>query len=125
MPRRGHTEEQLLQALRQAESEAKVFGICRKMGISERRASRLIYLPRSFSRYRSHRDRQEALRIWLRELAASRAQVGIERLTVLRRTFPAVRARQREGFQNDAIPEHTHFRFDLGRNRQLFAGAQG
>lgn len=35
MPRKGHTEEQILQALRQAEGGEKVVEVCRKMGISE------------------------------------------------------------------------------------------
>jgi putative transposase len=35
MPRRGHTEEQILQALRQAEGGEKAAEICRKLGISE------------------------------------------------------------------------------------------
>ena len=34
-PRRGHTEEQILQALRQAEGGERVAEVCRKMGISE------------------------------------------------------------------------------------------
>jgi len=35
MPRRGHTEEQILRALRQAESGTKISEICREHGISE------------------------------------------------------------------------------------------
>ena len=35
MPRKGHTEEQILQALRQAEGGEKVAEVCRKLGISE------------------------------------------------------------------------------------------
>ena len=35
MSRKGHTEEQILQALRQAEKGEKVTEICRKLGISE------------------------------------------------------------------------------------------
>lgn len=35
MPRKGHTEEQILQALRQAEGGEKVADVCRKLGISE------------------------------------------------------------------------------------------
>jgi putative transposase len=35
MPRRGHTEEQILRALHQAESGTKVSEICREHGISE------------------------------------------------------------------------------------------
>lgn len=35
MPRRGHTEEQILRALRKAESGTKISEICREHGISE------------------------------------------------------------------------------------------
>ena len=35
MPRKGHTEQQILQALRQAEGGEKAAEICRKLGISE------------------------------------------------------------------------------------------
>ena len=35
MPRKGHTEEQIVQALRQAEGGEKAAEICRKLGISE------------------------------------------------------------------------------------------
>jgi putative transposase len=35
MPRKGHTEEQILQALRQVEGGEKATEICRKLGISE------------------------------------------------------------------------------------------
>jgi putative transposase len=35
MPRKGHTEEQILQALRQAEAGERAVEICRKLGISE------------------------------------------------------------------------------------------
>lgn len=35
MPRKGHTDEQILQALRQAEGGEKAAEICRKLGISE------------------------------------------------------------------------------------------
>ena len=35
MPRKGRTEEQILQALRQAEGGEKAAEICRKLGISE------------------------------------------------------------------------------------------
>jgi putative transposase len=35
MPRKGHTEEQILQALRQAEGGEKAAEVCRKLGISE------------------------------------------------------------------------------------------
>ena len=51
--------------------------------VSERLVSRLVPIPRSSLRYESHRDRQEALRMRLRELAASRVRFGYRRLTVL------------------------------------------
>ncbi len=35
MPKKGHSEEQILRALRQAESGTKVSEICREHGISE------------------------------------------------------------------------------------------
>ena len=35
MPRKGQTEEQILQALRQVEGGEKVVEVCRKLGISE------------------------------------------------------------------------------------------
>jgi putative transposase len=35
MPRKGHSEEQILRALRQAESATKVSEICREYGISD------------------------------------------------------------------------------------------
>jgi len=50
---------------------------------SERRVSRLVLIQRSTLRYQGHRDRQEGLRIRLRELAASRVRFGYRRLTVL------------------------------------------
>lgn len=35
MPNKGHSEEQILRALRQAEAGAKVSEICREYGISD------------------------------------------------------------------------------------------
>jgi putative transposase len=35
MPRKGHTEEQIIYALRQAEGGQKVGDVCREMGISQ------------------------------------------------------------------------------------------
>lgn len=35
MPKKGHSEEQILRALRQAESGTKVSQICREQGISD------------------------------------------------------------------------------------------
>jgi len=34
MPRKGHTEEQIIMALRQAEAGKKVADVCREMGVS-------------------------------------------------------------------------------------------
>ena len=53
--------------------------------VSERRVSRLLPMVRAFLQYRSRRDSQEALRMRLRELAASRVRFGHRRLTVLLR----------------------------------------
>ena len=35
MPRKGHTEEQIMRALREAEGGKKVGDICREMGVSQ------------------------------------------------------------------------------------------
>ena len=35
MPRKGHSEEQIVYALRQAEAGKKVGDICREMGVSQ------------------------------------------------------------------------------------------
>jgi putative transposase len=54
-------------------------------GVSERRACRVLVSARSTQRYRSVADRREALRLRLRELAASRPNWGYRRLTLLLR----------------------------------------
>ncbi len=51
--------------------------------VSERRTCRLIRLGRSTKRYRLRRDEQTALRIRLKELAASRPRYGYLRLHIL------------------------------------------
>jgi putative transposase len=61
--------------------------------LSERKAARLIGLPRGTMRYRVQRDPQTALRLRLKELAASRVRYGYRRLTVLLK---------REGFKVNA-----------------------
>ena len=53
--------------------------------VSERRVSRLLPIARASLQYQSRRDPQEALRIRLREVAASRVRFGYRRLTVLLR----------------------------------------
>jgi transposase-like protein len=35
MPRKGHSEEEIVRALRQAEAGQKVSEICREMGVSQ------------------------------------------------------------------------------------------
>jgi putative transposase len=128
------TEEQIVQALRQAESGTPAVEVCRKLGVteqtfyrwkrkfagmgvvelrrlrqveeenrtlkqlvaeravaayfrtgfqvSERRACRVAGLPRSIWRYRSQAQDQTALRVRLRDLAATRVRSGYRRLHV-------------------------------------------
>jgi putative transposase len=61
--------------------------------LSQRHAARLIPVPRMTLRYEHHRERHEALRVRLRELAGSRVRYGYRRLTVLL---------QREGWEVNA-----------------------
>ena len=56
-----------------------------KYRVSERRALRVTEWPRSTHRHRSRADAQTALRIELRDLAASRPRFGYRRLTILLR----------------------------------------
>ena len=58
--------------------------------VSERRVSRLVLMARASLRYQEHRDRQDALRMRLRELAAARVRFGYGRLTVLLPTLRPV-----------------------------------
>lgn len=53
--------------------------------LSENRACGLVGITRWINRYRSRRDRQDDLRMRLKELAASRTRYGYRRLTVLLR----------------------------------------
>jgi putative transposase len=61
--------------------------------LSQRRVAGLLPVERGTLRYQHHRDRQEALRVRLRELAGSRVRYGYRRLTILLR---------REGWQVNA-----------------------
>ena len=54
-------------------------------GVSERRAVQAGGFPRSSQRYRSRRDPQVALRMRLKDLAATRVRYGYRRLHVLLR----------------------------------------
>lgn len=63
--------------------------------VSERRACAVIGITRWSNRYQSRRDRQEELRLRLRDLAASRVRYGYRRLTVLlKREGRAVNAKR-------------------------------
>lgn len=53
--------------------------------LSEKRACGLVGITRWINRYQSKRDRQNELRLRLRELAGSRVRYGYRRLTVLLR----------------------------------------
>jgi putative transposase len=53
--------------------------------MSERRVSRLLPIQLATLRYQGRRDPQMALRMRLRELAASRVRFGYRRLTVMLR----------------------------------------
>jgi len=55
--------------------------------LSQRRAARLIDMPRMTLRYEPHRDPQDALRARLRELTGIRVRYGYRRLTVLLEPF--------------------------------------
>src|ERR1700732_4576378 len=59
--------------------------------MSERHACRLLGLGRSTHRYRARKDRDAALRMRLKELAAERMRFGYRRLTamLLREGMPA------------------------------------
>lgn len=61
-----------------------------RYGVSHRRACQAMSFPRSTHHYRARRDPQDALRLRLRDLAASRVRYGYRRLHVLLR---------REGWQ--------------------------
>jgi putative transposase len=62
-----------------------VHGIRQAYQLNESRACGLIGITRWSHRYRSCRDRQEELRMRLRELAGSRTRYGYRRLTVMLR----------------------------------------
>ena len=77
--KKGHSEEQILRALRRAKNYIKVSEIGREYGISEADEYHA-----KMSVYR-RRPPQEALRMRLRELAASRAGFGDRMPTVILR----------------------------------------
>ncbi len=64
----------------------RAVGVVREsLGMSERRACRVLAVHRSSHRYSSRRPDATALRVRLRELAAQRRRFGYRRLTVLLR----------------------------------------
>jgi putative transposase len=71
--------------LRPARRRRYVGYLEKQYGVSQRHACRLVGLSRSVHRYTSYRDRQEALRGRLKELAAARPRYGYLRLHVLLR----------------------------------------
>jgi putative transposase len=56
-------------------------------------------VERGTLRYQHHRDRQEALRVRLRELAGSRVRYGYRRLTILLRRVAQAAASERQLLQ--------------------------
>ncbi|MGD1029180.1 IS3 family transposase [Candidatus Binatus soli] len=195
MSKRGHTEEQILRALHQAEGGTRVSELCREHGISEatyyvwkkeyaglglselrelrqlrgenaklkrlvadlsldrhmlqeivrkkpvrprhrrelgrwtqaafvvseRRVSRLLPIQLATLRYRSRRDPQTALRMRLRELAASRVRFGYRRLTVLlRREGWAVNAKRiYRLYTEDGLAVRTKLRRKIARRQRV------
>ena len=57
--------------------------LCGSFQVSERRAYKLLQLPRSVYYYRSRADPQTELRLRLKDLAAARVRYGYERLHTL------------------------------------------
>lgn len=90
-------------------------------GLSERRACGLAGLCRASVRYVSHRDPQTALRMRLKELAASRVRFGYRRLTVLlRREGWAVNAKRvYRIYKQEGLMIRTKLRKKIARRRPM------
>ena len=58
--------------------------VCGAYRVSQRRVCRVLRLSLSTCRYRSVKDKQAALRMRLKELAATRVHYGYRRLHILR-----------------------------------------
>jgi putative transposase len=93
MAKKASSEEQISRALHQAESGDVKPRQRRELGqwlravfaASSRRLSGLMMINRATMNHQSRRDPQTALKIRLRELAASRVRFGYRRLTVMLR----------------------------------------
>jgi putative transposase len=88
--------------------------------MSERRVSGLLPVQRATLRYHSRRDPQTALRMRLRELAASRVRFGYRRLTVLlRREGWAVNAKRiYRLYREDGLTVRTKVRRRIARRQR-------
>jgi len=90
-------------------------------GLSERRACGLAGLCRGSARYVPHRDPQTALRMRLKELAASRVRFGYRRLTVLlrREGWPVNAKRVYRLYKQEGLMIRTKVRKKIARRRPL------
>ena len=90
-------------------------------GLSERRACGLVGLCRGSARYVPHRDPQTALRMRLKELAASRVRFGYRRLTVLlrREGWPVNAKRVYRLYKQEGLMIRTKVRKKIARPRPL------
>ena len=89
--------------------------------LSTRRVSGLMMINRSTMNYRSRRDPQHALRVRMRELAASRVRFGYRRLTVmLRREGWAVNAKRiYRLYTEDGLAVRTKMRKKIARRSRV------
>ena len=90
MPRRKYTPEQIISKLREAEvllSKGQTVGqACKSLGVSERRACRVLAQPRSTQRCTRYRAGDEAvLTEHIVELASQYGRYGYRRITALLR----------------------------------------
>jgi putative transposase len=87
--------------------------------VSERRVARLLPVQWATLRYKSRRDPQTALRMRLRELAASRVRFGYRRLTVLlRREGWAVNAKRYRLYTEDGLTVRIKVRRKIARRQR-------
>lgn len=85
----------------------------------------LIPVNRATLRYEHHRDRQEALRVRLRELAGSRVRYGYRRLTVLlkRKGWPVNAKRIYRLYTEEGLIVRTSKRKERARRQRLPQGS--
>jgi putative transposase len=89
--------------------------------LSTRRVSGLMMINRSTMNYRSRRDPQHALRVRLRELAASRVRFGYRRLTVMlrREGWPVNAKRVYRLYTEDGLAVRTKVRKKIARRSRV------